>query len=162
NTYYENNILLNKEIKDQIGYWQTYTVNAKDFIAPRVAYHLNLQGPAVSVHSACSTSLLAIAEATKAIRTGMCDVALAGGSSVNSPIYSGHLYDDGFIKSPNGSTRPFDASGKGTVFSDGAGVVLLKSLEAAQKDGDIIYGLIKGVGVNNDGGEKGSFMAPSA
>src|SRR5690606_16484915 len=75
---------------------------------------------------------------------------------------SGHLYDDGFIKSPNGSTRPFDASGKGTVFSDGAGVVLLKSLEAAQKDGDIIYGLIKGVGVNNDGGEKGSFMAPSA
>ncbi|TDD95786.1 polyketide synthase [Flavobacterium cellulosilyticum] len=162
NTYYENNIFNNNELKSQIGDLQIYTVNGKDFIAPRTSYHLNLKGPSVSVHSACSTSLLAVAEAVKAIRTGMCDIALAGGSSVTAPIYSGHLYDDGFIKSPDGRTRPFDASGKGTVFSDGAGVVLLKRLEEAQKDGDIIYGLIKGVGVNNDGGDKGSFMAPSA
>ena len=161
NTYYENNIFNNKELKSQIGDLQIYTVNGKDFIAPRTSYHLNLKGPSVSVHSACSTSLLAVAEAVKAIRTGMCDIALAGGSSVTAPIYSGHLYDDGFIKSPDGRTRPFEASGKGTVFSDGAGVVLLKRLEEAQKDGDIIYGVLKGVGVNNDGGDKGSFMAPS-
>ncbi|MBF4464319.1 polyketide synthase [Flavobacterium sp. LC2016-12] len=161
NTYYENNIFSNKELKSSIGELQIYTVNGKDFIAPRTSYHLNLKGPSVSVHSACSTSLLAVAEAVKAIRTGMCDVALAGGSSVTSPINSGHLYDDGFIKSPDGSTRSFEASGKGTVFSDGAGVVLLKRLEEAEKDGDIIYGVIKGVGVNNDGGDKGSFMAPS-
>ncbi|AXB58529.1 polyketide synthase [Flavobacterium fluviale] len=162
NSYYENNIFSNKELKSSIGDLQIYTVNGKDFIAPRTSYHLNLKGPSVSVHSACSTSLLAVAEAVKAIRTGMCDIALAGGSSVTAPINSGHLYDDGFIKSPDGSTRSFDASGKGTVFSDGAGVVLLKKLEEAEKDGDIIYGVIKGVGVNNDGGEKGSFMAPSA
>jgi acyl transferase domain-containing protein len=162
NTYYENNILPNKELKSSIGELQIYTVNGKDFIAPRTSYHLNLKGPSVSVHSACSTSLLAVAEAVKAIRTGMCDVALAGGSSVTAPINSGHLYDEGFIKSPDGSTRSFDADGKGTVFSDGAGVVLLKRLEEAEKDGDIIYGVIKGVGVNNDGGDKGSFMAPSA
>ena len=161
NTYYENNIFNNKELKSSIGELQIYTVNGKDFIAPRTSYHLNLKGPSVSVHSACSTSLLAVAEAVKAIRTGMCDVALAGGSSVTCPINSGHLYDDGFIKSPDGSTRSFEASGKGTVFSDGAGVVLLKRLEEAERDGDIIYGLIKGVGVNNDGGDKGSFMAPS-
>lgn len=161
NTYYENNIFSNKELKSSIGELQIYTVNGKDFIAPRTSYHLNLKGPSVSVHSACSTSLLAVAEAVKAIRTGMCDVALAGGSSVTCPINSGHLYDEGFIKSPDGSTRSFEASGKGTVFSDGAGVVLLKRLEEAEKDGDIIYGVIKGVGVNNDGGEKGSFMAPS-
>lgn len=161
NTYYENNIFNNKELKNSVGELQIYTVNGKDFIAPRTSYHLNLKGPSVSVHSACSTSLLAVAEAVKAIRTGMCDVALAGGSSVTCPINSGHLYDDGFIKSPDGSTRCFEASGKGTVFSDGAGVVLLKRLEEAEKDGDIIYGLIKGVGVNNDGGDKGSFMAPS-
>lgn len=161
NTYYENNIFSNKELKSSIGELQIYTVNGKDFIAPRTSYHLNLKGPSVSVHSACSTSLLAVAEAVKAIRTGMCDVALAGGSSVTCPINSGHLYDEGFIKSPDGSTRSFDASGKGTVFSDGAGVVLLKRLEEAEKDGDIIYGVIKGVGVNNDGGDKGSFMAPS-
>ena len=162
NTYYENNIFNNYELKSQIGDLQIYTVNGKDFIAPRTSYHLNLKGPSVSVHSACSTSLLAVAEAVKAIRTGMCDIALAGGSSVTAPIYSGHLYDDGFIKSPDGRTRPFEASGKGTVFSDGAGVVLLKRLEEAEKDGDIIYGVLKGVGVNNDGGDKGSFMAPSA
>ncbi|MFH7000353.1 amino acid adenylation domain-containing protein [Flavobacterium sp. FlaQc-57] len=161
NTYYENNIFNNNELKSSIGELQIYTVNGKDFIAPRTSYHLNLKGPSVSVHSACSTSLLAVAEAVKAIRTGMCDVALAGGSSVTCPINSGHLYDDGFIKSPDGSTRSFEASGKGTVFSDGAGVVLLKRLEEAEKDGDIIYGVIKGVGVNNDGGDKGSFMAPS-
>jgi len=161
NTYYENNIFPNKELQSSIGELQIYTVNGKDFIAPRTSYHLNLKGPSVSVHSACSTSLLAVAEAVKAIRTGMCDVALAGGSSVTCPINSGHLYDEGFIKSPNGSTRCFEASGKGTVFSDGAGAVLLKKLEEAEKDGDIIYGVIKGVGVNNDGGDKGSFMAPS-
>lgn len=161
NTYYENNIFSNKELKSSIGELQIYTVNGKDFIAPRTSYHLNLKGPSVSVHSACSTSLLAVAEAVKAIRTGMCDIALAGGSSVTCPINSGHLYDEGFIKSPDGSTRSFDASGQGTVFSDGAGVVLLKRLEEAERDGDIIYGVIKGVGVNNDGGEKGSFMAPS-
>ncbi|WP_348799928.1 amino acid adenylation domain-containing protein [Flavobacterium adhaerens] len=161
NSYYENNIFSNKELKSSIGDLQIYTVNGKDFIAPRTSYHLNLKGPSVSVHSACSTSLLAVAEAVKAIRTGMCDIALAGGSSVTAPINSGHLYDDGFIKSPDGSTRSFDASGKGTVFSDGAGVVLLKKLEEAEKNNDIIYGIIKGVGVNNDGGDKGSFMAPS-
>ncbi|CAC9975306.1 polyketide synthase [Flavobacterium panici] len=161
NTYYEHNIFNNQELKSSVGELQIYTVNGKDFIAPRTSYHLNLKGPSVSVHSACSTSLLAVAEAVKAIRTGMCDIALAGGSSVTSPINSGHLYDDGFIKSPDGSTRSFDAAGKGTVFSDGAGVVVLKRLEEAEKDGDIIYGVIKGVGVNNDGGDKGSFMAPS-
>ncbi|OWU88470.1 type I polyketide synthase [Flavobacterium sp. WLB] len=161
NTYYEHNIFNNQELKSSVGELQIYTVNGKDFIAPRTSYHLNLKGPSVSVHSACSTSLLAVAEAVKAIRTGMCDIALAGGSSVTSPINSGHLYDDGFIKSPDGSTRSFDASGKGTVFSDGAGVVVLKRLEEAERDGDIIYGVIKGVGVNNDGGDKGSFMAPS-
>ncbi|SHH04603.1 type I polyketide synthase [Flavobacterium defluvii] len=161
NSYFENNIFLNKELKSSVGELQIYTVNGKDFIAPRTSYHLNLKGPSVSVHSACSTSLLAVAEAVKAIRAGMCDVALAGGSSVTAPMNSGHLFDDGFIKSPDGSTRSFDASGKGTVFSDGAGVVLLKRLEEAEKDGDIIYGVIKGVGVNNDGGDKGSFMAPS-
>ncbi|KAF2328719.1 polyketide synthase [Flavobacterium ginsenosidimutans] len=161
NSYYENNIFLNKELKSSVGELQIYTVNGKDFIAPRTSYHLNLKGPSVTVHSACSTSLLAIAEAVKAIRAGMCDIALAGGSSVTAPIKSGHLYDDGFIKSPDGSTRSFDASGKGTVFSDGAGVVVLKRLEEAEKDGDIIYGVLKGVGVNNDGGDKGSFMAPS-
>ncbi|WP_052825919.1 type I polyketide synthase [Neotamlana nanhaiensis] len=162
NSYYESNVFLNEELKDLLGYMQIYSVNGKDFIAPRVSYHLDLKGPAVSLYSACSTSLLAVAEAVKSIQSGQCDVALAGGSSVTSPINSGHVYDEGYILNPDGHTRPFDASGKGTVFSDGAGVVVLKSLEEAQKDGDTIYGIIKGTGVNNDGGNRGSFMTPNS
>jgi len=162
NSYYINNVLPNKEILDRVGSFQASTLNEKDYISSRTSYHLNLNGPAVSVHSACSTSLLAISEAVEAIRNGQCDVALAGGSSITAPIYSGHLYQEGSMLSPNGHSRPFDKEGKGTVFSDGAGVILLKSLAEAEKDGDFIYGLIKGVGINNDGGNKGSFTAPSA
>ena len=161
NTYYKNNILTNKNILDRIGSFQASTINEKDYIATRTAYHLNLKGPAVAVHSACSTSLLAIAEAAEAIRNGRCEVALAGGSSITTPINSGHLYQEGSIMSPDGRCRPFDENAKGTVFSDGAGVLLLKNLEDAKKDGDVIHGVIKGVGINNDGGDKGSFTAPS-
>lgn len=162
NTYYKNNVLTNRDILNQVGEFQASTLNEKDYIASRTAYHLNLKGPAVSVHSACSTSLLAIAEAVEAIRNNQCDIAIAGGSSVTAPIYSGHLYQEGAMLSPDGHCRSFDANGKGTVFSDGAGVILLKRLENAKKDGDFIYGVIKGVGINNDGGGKGSFTAPSA
>lgn len=161
NTYYKNNVLPNKELLNKVGVLQANTVNEKDYISSRTAYHLNLKGPAVSIHSACSTSLLAIAEAADAIRNGRCDVALAGGSSITAPIHSGHLYQEGSMLSPDGHCRSFDEKGKGTVFSDGAGVILLKSLEDAKADGDIIYGVIKGVGINNDGGNKGSFTAPS-
>ena len=161
NTYYKNNILPNKKVMDRIGSFLADTFNEKDYIASRTAYQLNLKGPAVSVHSACSTSSLAIAQAVEAIRNGQCDVALAGGSSVTAPIHIGHLYQDGSIMSPDGRCRPFDENARGTIFSDGAGVVLLKRLEDAERDGDIIHGIIKGIGINNDGGNKGSFTAPS-
>ncbi|WP_179376320.1 polyketide synthase [Winogradskyella wichelsiae] len=161
NTYFLNNVFPNKELMSQIGEVQANTTNDKDYIATRTAYHLNLKGPAVSVHSACSTSSLAIAQAVESIRNGQCDVALAGGSSVTSPMYSGHLYQEGSMLSSNGQCRSFDANGTGTMFCDGAGVVLLKSLEDAKRDGDIIHGVIKGIGVNNDGSDKGSFTAPS-
>ncbi|WP_373515050.1 beta-ketoacyl synthase N-terminal-like domain-containing protein, partial [Persicitalea sp.] len=161
NTYYLNNVLPNQAVVEQIGSFQAMTVNEKDYIASRTAYQLDLKGPAVSVYSACSTSLLAITQAVESIRKGQCELALAGGASVTSPVNSGHLYQEGAMFSRDGHTRSFDAEGTGTVFSDGAGVVLLKSLEAAQRDGDRIYAVIKGVGVNNDGGGKGSFTAPS-
>jgi amino acid adenylation domain-containing protein len=162
NSYYKKNILPNDEILDHVGYLNAETVNEKDYISTRTSYHLNLKGPAVSIHSACSTSLLAIAEAVQAIRNGQCDIALAGASSVTAPIFSGHLYEEGSMLSSDGHCRAFDASGTGTVFSDGAGVVLLKSLDSAINDGDKIYGIIKGIGITNDGGHKGSFTAPSS
>ncbi|MCQ6959018.1 polyketide synthase [Mucilaginibacter aquariorum] len=162
NTYYTNNVLSNTEKIENVGSFLVSTINEKDYIATRTAYELNLNGPAVSVHAACSTSLLAIAQAADSIRNGQCNVALAGGASISSPIKSGHLYQQGTMLSADGHCRSFDAESDGTVFSDGAGVVVLKSLEEAERDGDTIYAVLKGVGLNNDGGGKGSFTAPSA
>ena len=161
NTYYLNNVLGNTALIDSIGAFQVMTVNEKDYIASRTAYQLNLTGPAVSVYSACSTSLLAITQAVQSIRSGQCEVALAGGASITTPVNSGHLYQEGAMLSRDGHCRSFDADAQGTVFSDGAGVVLLKGVEAARRDGDTVYAVIRGVGVNNDGGGKGSFTAPS-
>lgn len=162
NTYYYNNVISNKELIENAGAFQVVTVNDKDYVSSRTAYALDLKGPAVTVQSACSTSLLAIAQAVESIRKGQCDIALAGGVAIHAPINSGHLYEEGAMHSKDGHTRSFDADARGTVFSDGAGVVILKSKEQAQKDGDTIYAVIKGVGISNDGGRKGSFTAPSA
>ncbi|TSD67381.1 amino acid adenylation domain-containing protein [Inquilinus sp. KBS0705] len=162
NTYYTKNVLSNTQLVANVGSFLVSTINEKDYIATRTAYELNLNGPAVSVHSACSTSLLAIAQAAESIRSGQCNVALAGGASISAPIKSGHLYQQGTMLSGDGHCRSFDADCDGTVFSDGAGVVVLKSLEEAERDGDTIYAVLKGVGLNNDGGGKGSFTAPSA
>jgi acyl transferase domain-containing protein len=98
------------------------TANEKDYIATRTAYELNLKGPAVSVHSACSTSLLAIAEAVESLRKGQCDMALAGGVSITVPIKSGHIFQEGAMYSRDGHNISFDAEAAGTVFSDGPGL----------------------------------------
>nr|WP_225872653.1 non-ribosomal peptide synthetase/type I polyketide synthase [Pedobacter frigoris] len=162
NTYYTKNVLSNPELVSNVGDFLVSTLNEKDYIATRAAYELNLNGPAVSVHAACSTSLLAIVQAAESIRNGQCDVALAGGSSVHTPVNSGHLYQQGTMLSGDGHCRSFDAKADGTIFSDGAGIVVLKGLEEAQRDGDVIYAVLKGVGLNNDGHAKASFTAPSA
>ena len=162
NTYYLNNVHTRPDLIAATGAFQVSTLNEKDYIAMRTAFELDLKGPAVSVYSACSTSLLAIAQAVESLRKGQCDVALAGGSSVTAPIRSGHLYEEGAILSKDGHCRPFDANASGTVFSDGAGVVLLKNRADAERDGDTIYAVIKGVGLNNDGAMKASFTAPNA
>ncbi|TCD02004.1 amino acid adenylation domain-containing protein [Pedobacter frigidisoli] len=162
NFYYENNILAHPDKIENLGKLQVTTVNDKDYIASRTAYHLNLKGPAININSACSTSLLAILEAVNSLRAGQCELAIAGGSSINASINSGHLYQEGSILSRDGHCRPFDDQATGTVFSDGSGIVLLKMLADAERDGDKIYAVIKGVGVSNDGADKASFTAPSA
>ena len=162
NTYFTNNVLAHPQLVEQYGEFNTRALNEKDYIATRTAYQLNLKGPAVSVYAACSTSLLAIAQAVTSLRNGQCDIALAGAASITSPLKSGHLYEKGSILSRDGHCRPFDANASGTVFSDGAGVVLLKTLEDALRDNDTIYAVIKGIGINNDGAGKSSFGGPSA
>lgn len=161
NTYYLKNVLSNKDKVLASGEFSVMTLNEKDYVASRTAYTLNLNGPAVSLYSACSTSLLAIAQAVQSIRDNRCDIAIAGGIAITAPIKSGHLYQEGAMYSNDGHTRPFDAAANGTVFSDGGGVVLLKRKSDAIKDGDFIYACIKGIGINNDGFDKSSFTAPS-
>jgi amino acid adenylation domain-containing protein len=161
NTYYTRNVLGHPELIEQVGDFQVMTSNEKDYIATRLAFEFDLRGPALSIHTACSTSLVAIAQAFKALRDGDCDMALAGGVAITVPINSGIVYNEGGMYSPDGSTRTFDAQGKGTSFSDGCGMVVLKRLEDAERDGDHIYAVIKGAALNNDGSDKASFTAPS-
>ncbi|HSI05478.1 MAG TPA: type I polyketide synthase, partial [Myxococcota bacterium] len=162
NTYFQNNLFKRPEIEARIGAFNVMVASEKDYVATRIAHRLSLTGPAISVHTACSTSLVAIAQAVDSLHLGHCDVALAGGAAVTVPQKVGHVFADGGIMSKDGSTRSFDAQGSGTVFSDGGGMVVLKRLSDAERDGDTIYALLVGTALNNDGGEKASFMAPSS
>ncbi|MFN2386111.1 MAG: amino acid adenylation domain-containing protein, partial [Thermoanaerobaculia bacterium] len=135
--------------------------NDKDFLPTRVSYKLNLTGPSLTVASACSTSLTAVALACQSLWAGECDVALAGGVSVSFPQVRGYLHTEGGMVSPDGRCRPFDAAGAGTVFGAGAGVVVLKRLKDAVADGDSIAAVIRGAAMNNDGSGKVGYAAPS-
>ncbi|TXI77427.1 MAG: amino acid adenylation domain-containing protein, partial [Flavobacteriales bacterium] len=161
NTYYTRNVIGHPELIEQVGDFAVMTANEKDYIATRLAFEFDLRGPALSIHTACSTSLVAIAQAFKALRDGECDMALAGGIAITAPINSGIVYNEGGMYSPDGSTRTFDANGKGTSFSDGCGIIVLKRLDDAVRDNDHIYAVVKGAALNNDGSEKASFTAPS-
>ncbi|MCB1355917.1 MAG: amino acid adenylation domain-containing protein, partial [Maritimibacter sp.] len=145
----------------QTGKFAGSTGNLGDCLATRVSYKLGLSGPAYTVQTACSTSLTAIAQAMLNLRAGQCGTALAGGVSITFPQRRGYVAQDGGLSSDDGTCRPFDADASGTVFSHGAGVVVLRRLEDAVADGDHIYAVIRGAGVNNDGADKISFTAPS-
>lgn len=132
----------------------------KDFLATRVSYKLNLEGPSLTVQTACSTSLVAVHLACQGLLSGECDMALAGGVSISVPQTVGYLYQEGGIASPDGHCRTFDAKAKGTVGGSGVGVVVLKRVHDALADGDRIVALIKGSAVNNDGAKKVGYTAP--
>ena len=161
-SYYQRNVLAHPELIDKVGEFQVMLGNEKDYIATRVAHKLNLTGPAISVHTACSTSLVAICQAVDSLRAGQCDMALAGGIAITCPVRSGYLHQEGAMLSPDGHTRSFDADAQGTVFSDGAAVLLLKRLSDAHVDGNPVVAVIRGGAINNDGGGKASFTAPSS
>jgi acyl transferase domain-containing protein/acyl carrier protein len=133
----------------------------KDIMCTQISYKLNLKGPSFSLQTACSTALVAVHLACQALKVGECDMALAGGVSVTLPKKSGYMYMEGMMLSPDGHNRAFDAKANGTIFSNGAGVVLLKPLKEAQADRDHIYAVIKGTAINNDGERKVGYTAPS-
>ena len=160
-TYFQRHLAPRPDVANRLGELAVMLGNEKDYVTSRVAHRLGLTGPAVSVHTACSTSLVATAMAMDSLRNGGCDVALAGGVAITCPPSSGYFFQDGSMASPDGHTRTFDAQAGGTVFSDGVAVVVLRRLADAIADGDAIYAVLLGAAVNNDGSERASFTAPS-
>jgi amino acid adenylation domain-containing protein len=160
NTYYLHALHPRPELIELVGSDLAMFGNEKDYLATRVAYKLGLTGPALNVSTACSTSLVAVCQACQSLLTYQCDMALAGAASVTVPQRRGYYFDEGNIGSADGHTRTFDARAAGTVFSNGVGVVVLKRVEDAVKDGDRIFAVIKGTAVNNDGSQRMSFGAP--
>lgn len=134
---------------------------SSQFLATKLAYHLNCKGPALSIQTACSSSLVSVVLACQQLSTYQCDVALAGGVSITTPQNKPYLYQPENIFSPDGHCRPFDANAKGTVFSNGLGIVVLKRLSDALRDNDTIISVIKGASFNNDGSDKMSYVGPS-
>ncbi|WP_306948836.1 type I polyketide synthase [Streptomyces sp. B4I13] len=144
--------------KEPINLW---TLNNVDYLSTLVSFKFDLRGPSYTMATACSSSLVAIHLACQSLRLGECDVALAGGSTVNLPYSHGYYWAPGGVHSPDGHCRPFDAAGTGTIFGNGAAAVLLKRLPDALADGDHIHAVIRGTAINNDGADKVSFSAPS-
>jgi len=161
NGYYLHHVIPKYGVDGPLGALPTQFVNDKDYIATRAAFKLNLKGPCLSINTACSTSLVTTVEAVKSLRAGECDIALSGGVSFQTPMLGGYLYQEGGMLSRDGSTRPFEKDSSGTTFNSGAAVVVLKRLRDAIKDGDTVYAVIRGIGLNNDGAGKASFTAPS-
>jgi acyl transferase domain-containing protein/acyl carrier protein len=161
NSYLLNHLGPNPQIINAIGSWQVGMSNDKDFAPTRVSYKLDLTGPSISVNTGCSTSLVAVAMGCQSLLNYQCDMVLAGGATIQSPQDVGYWYHAGGVSSPDGHCRPFDAAAQGTLDASGVALVLLKKLDDALVDGDIIHAVIKGFAINNDGALKVGYTAPS-
>jgi yersiniabactin nonribosomal peptide/polyketide synthase len=135
--------------------------NDKDYLCTRVAYKLRLTGPALTVQTACSSSLVAVHMACESLRAGDCDMALAGGVGLSFPQCGGYRHQPGMIFSPDAQCRPFDAGANGTFAGQGQGLVVLRRLQDAERDGDTPIAILRGSAVNNDGHRKVGYTAPS-
>jgi len=161
-SYFYFNVCTNKELVDSVGlFLLRHTGNDKDFLSTRVSYLLDLKGPSVNVQTACSTSLVAAHMACQSLLSGESDMAIAGGVTILFPHNRGYVYHEGEVLSPDGHCHAFDHRAQGTVLTSGTGAVVLRRLEDALEDGDHIYSVIRGSAVNNDGGGKVGYLAPS-
>jgi acyl transferase domain-containing protein/thioesterase domain-containing protein/NAD(P)-dependent dehydrogenase (short-subunit alcohol dehydrogenase family) len=161
-SYFFFNLCSNPDLVENTGmFLLRHTGNDKDFMSTRVSHIFDLKGPSINIQTACSTSLVAVHYASQALLTGECDMALAGGVTIELPQGRGYIFNDGEILSPDGHCHAFDAAAQGTVFGSGAGVVVLRRAVDAVRDGDHIWAIIKGSAVNNDGSAKAGYLAPS-
>ena len=162
NDYYMRNLMGHAGLVEETGaFLLRHTGNDKDFLATRLSHMLDLTGPAISVQTACSTSLVAVHMAVQALLTGDCDMALAGGATIEQPQGQGYAWREGEILARDGMCRAFDHRAGGTVFGSGAAAVVLRRLEDALAAGDHVWAVIRGTAINNDGARKASYLAPS-
>ncbi len=161
NQYLIKNLYANVDYVNKIGEYHIGLANHVDQLASRVAYLFNFTGPALSIQTACSTSLVAIHMACQSLLMNECSMVLAGGVSIQAQQKLGYLYQSGLPKSKDGVCRPFDNSATGIVSGNGVGVVVLKRLEDAEREGDRIDAVIKGSAINNDGNIKAGYTSPS-
>jgi len=158
--YLIHNLYKNRPVMEAFGDLQTTIFNVHDSLVTMAGYKLNLKGACCAVQTFCSTSLVGVHLAVQNLLNYESDLALAGGVSVNVPQKRGYLYEEGGIVSPDGHCRAFDARAGGTVFGNGVGVVVLRRLEDARREGDTIHAVVRGSAANNDGSLKASFAAP--
>lgn len=159
-TYLLTHLLNNPAAAELATPFEAVLANSGDSLVTRIAYELDLRGPAVDVQTACSTSLVAVHLAVQALIAGECRMALAGGASIDLPAPTGYWYAPGMILSPDGHCRAFAADAAGTVPASGGGMVVLKRLVDALEDGDHIHAVIRGSATNNDGAARIGFTAP--
>jgi acyl transferase domain-containing protein/thioesterase domain-containing protein len=161
-SYFYWNVCSNRDLVDGVGHFLLrHTGNDKDFLSTRVSHAFDLRGPSVNVQTACSTSLVAIHMACQSLNSGECDMALAGGVTIEMPHGLGYLYKENEILSPDGHCHAFDHRAQGTVFGSGAAVLALRRARDAIADGDHVWAIITGSAINNDGAAKAGYLAPS-
>jgi acyl transferase domain-containing protein len=161
NGYLLHNLATRDDLIETMGGWHLTLGNDKDFAATRVAYKLDLRGPAINISTACSTSLVSTVMACQSLLSYQCDMVVAGGCSIHLPQDQGYWFHPGGTLSPDGHCRAFDAAAQGTLDGNGVAMVVLKRLEDAVADGDTIHAVIRGFAVNNDGALKVGYTAPS-
>ncbi|GAB3939220.1 hypothetical protein GCM10029976_055020 [Kribbella albertanoniae] len=161
NMYLFNHVLGHPDVVRDVGEMAMLVANEKDHLATRTANRLGLTGPAVTIQTSCSTSLVAVHFAVQSLLRGEADVMLAGGVSISLPQRSGYLYRPHDIMAPDGHCRAFSDQAAGTVPGNGAGVVVLRRLSDAVAAGQRIYAVVLGSAINNDGGRKVGYTAPS-
>ncbi len=158
---YAQNLYSAISITQSVGDLRVHIGNDKNHLATFASYKLNLRGPSLSIQTACSTSLVAVHLACQSLLGGECDIALAGGVSIDIPQKSGYFHQEGGILSVDGHCRTFDEKASGTVGGSGVGLVVMKRMADALADGDLIQAVIKGSAINNDGSLKVGYTAPS-
>lgn len=160
-TYLQENLLKNRKFNTQNDWFNARLSTSMGALSTQVSYKLDLRGKSININTACSTGLIAIEQACQDLSLGYSDIALAGSVSIDVGQRNGYYYQEHGIESKDGKCSPFSSDATGTIFSDGVGVVVLKRLSDAQKDGDTIYALVRGCGINNDGADKLGYTAPS-